>query len=138
MLKDQLPEVAIVRDEDSPLLVSERQYFAIRERSSRHARAGLALGIIVGLLFGLAQQSRGAHFLSHDLWSGMIAWIVPLTVYSWVFRARLWNPLWPQPELRRHNMGSTLDPDPSECAAVHGTKLATPSPVAPAFVRRGH
>ncbi len=113
-------------------------YFAIRERSSRLARAGLALGIIVGLVFGVAQQSRGAHFLSHDLWSAMIAWIVALTVYAWVFRARLWIPLWPQPELRRHNMGSTLDPDPSECAAVHGTKLATPSPVAPAFVRRRH
>ena len=113
-------------------------YFAFRERRPRLARAGLALGIIVGLIFGLAQQSRGAHFLSHDMWSAMIAWVMPLTVYAWVFRARLWNPLWPEPEPRRHNMGSTLDPDPSECVAVHGTKLAMPSPVAPAFGRRRH
>jgi membrane-associated PAP2 superfamily phosphatase len=111
-------------------------YFAFRESSTQLARAGLGAGLIVGLVFGLAQQSRGAHFLSHDVWSAMIAWVVPLTVYAWVFRARLRDPLWSRPEPRRHNTGSTLDPDLIECAAVHGTKLATPSPVAPTSGRR--
>jgi membrane-associated PAP2 superfamily phosphatase len=108
-------------------------YFAFRERSRRLARASLAIGMIVGLVFGLAQQSRGAHFLSHDVWSAMIAWTVSLTVYAWVFRARLWDPLWPPPELRRHNTHSTFNPDTVECAAVHGTKPARPSRLARSF-----
>ena len=37
---------------------------------------GLALGLGLGLTFGLTQQLRGAHFLSHDLWSAMICWTV--------------------------------------------------------------
>jgi membrane-associated PAP2 superfamily phosphatase len=108
-------------------------YFAFRERSRRLARASLAIGMIVGLVFGLAQQSRGAHFLSHDVWSAMIAWTVSLTVYAWVFRARLWDPLWPPPEPRRHNTHSTFNPDTVECAAVHGTKPARPSRLARSF-----
>lgn len=37
---------------------------------------GLAIGIGAGALFGLAQQLRGAHFLSHDLWTLAICWCV--------------------------------------------------------------
>jgi len=66
-------------------------YFMFRERSGALARWGLALGISVGLLFGLAQQARGAHFVSHDVWSAFICWIVALTTYTWLFGARLWN-----------------------------------------------
>lgn len=35
---------------------------------------GLGLGMVMGLTFGIAQQLRGAHFLSHDLWTVMICW----------------------------------------------------------------
>ena len=38
--------------------------------------AGLALGVGLGLTFGITQQFRGAHFLSHDLWTVMICWTV--------------------------------------------------------------
>ena len=38
--------------------------------------AGLALGLGLGLTFGITQQFRGAHFLSHDLWTVMICWTV--------------------------------------------------------------
>ncbi|MDN3560874.1 phosphatase PAP2 family protein [Vreelandella neptunia] len=38
--------------------------------------AGLALGLGLGLTFGITQQLRGAHFLSHDLWTAMICWTV--------------------------------------------------------------
>lgn len=37
---------------------------------------GLALGLGLGLTFGITQQFRGAHFLSHDLWTVMICWTV--------------------------------------------------------------
>jgi membrane-associated PAP2 superfamily phosphatase len=50
---------------------------------------GLAVGGLLGLSFGVAQQARGAHFASHDLPSAFLAWIIPLTLYVFVFRARL-------------------------------------------------
>jgi membrane-associated PAP2 superfamily phosphatase len=31
--------------------------------------------------FGIAQQFRGAHFLSHDLWTAMICWTVAFGLY---------------------------------------------------------
>jgi membrane-associated PAP2 superfamily phosphatase len=64
-------------------------YFALRERSRRLARAGLTAGILCGLLFGIAQQSRGAHFISHDAWSAFLVWVVAASVYVFGFRARL-------------------------------------------------
>lgn len=35
---------------------------------------GLAIGLGVGAVFGIAQQLRGAHFLSHDMWTLAICW----------------------------------------------------------------
>lgn len=64
-------------------------YFVFRDVDRRKARAGLAAAIATGLIFGLAQQSRGAHFLSHDLWSAMIAWSVCSGVYCLGFRGSL-------------------------------------------------
>lgn len=66
-------------------------YFVFLERSRRLALAGLACGVLAGLVFGLAQQSRGAHLLSHDLWSAMFAWLIPLSLYAFAFRCRLWR-----------------------------------------------
>jgi membrane-associated PAP2 superfamily phosphatase len=68
-------------------------YFVFRERDLRLARVGLGAGLLVGLVFGVAQQSRGAHFVSHDLWSAMIAWFIALTLYAFGFRCRLWQAL---------------------------------------------
>lgn len=65
-------------------------YFVFLERSRRLALAGLACGILTGLIFGLAQQSRGAHLLSHDVWSAAFAWLIPLSLYAFAFRCRLW------------------------------------------------
>lgn len=66
-------------------------YFVLRERSRIAARFGLAAGLAMGLVFGIAQQSRGAHFVSHDVWSAMLVWTVSLTLYTFAFKARLWN-----------------------------------------------
>lgn len=66
-------------------------YFLARERSGYAARLGLIAGIVTGLVFGLAQQSRGAHFLSHDLYSAIIAWLIPSALYSFAFRRRAWS-----------------------------------------------
>lgn len=42
---------------------------------------GLAVGIAAGLIFGVAQQLRGAHFLSHDLASLAICWSTALLLH---------------------------------------------------------
>lgn len=65
-------------------------YFVLRERNPKLARQGSKIGVVAGLLFGLAQQARGAHFVSHDLCSAVLAWTVAVTVYAGAFRCRLW------------------------------------------------
>jgi membrane-associated PAP2 superfamily phosphatase len=72
-------------------------YFALRERNRRWGRIGLAIGVFTGLLFGLSQQSRGAHFVSHDVWSAFIVWTIALSTYVGIFKARLWGT---SPDLR--------------------------------------
>jgi len=42
---------------------------------------GLAVGVSLGLLFGISQQLRGAHFVTHDLWTAAICWASALGVY---------------------------------------------------------
>lgn len=86
-------------------------YFVLRERSRRAARLGLAAGLSLGLVFGLAQQSRGAHFVSHDVWSAMLVWTVSLSIYTFAFKGRLWN--WERNEVsaaaRRLPVDGTVD-----------------------------
>lgn len=44
---------------------------------------GLAIGIGTGAVFGIAQQLRGAHFLSHDLWTAALCWATTLALFLW-------------------------------------------------------
>lgn len=46
---------------------------------------GLAFGIGMGFIYGFAQQLRGAHFLSHDLWTLAICWFTALFWYWLLF-----------------------------------------------------
>lgn len=39
---------------------------------------GLAAALLIGATFGISQQLRGAHFMSHDLWTLLICWLVAL------------------------------------------------------------
>jgi len=50
-------------------------WFAFREWP-RVATIWLVCAVGAGFLLGIAQQVRGAHFMSHTLWSGLICWIV--------------------------------------------------------------
>jgi membrane-associated PAP2 superfamily phosphatase len=43
---------------------------------------GLAIGATLGLVFGVSQQLRGAHFLSHDLWTAALCWSVAVAVHA--------------------------------------------------------
>lgn len=48
----------------------------------------LAMGIGLGLVFGIDQQLRGAHFLSHDVFTAMICWSIALGLYLLMLRPR--------------------------------------------------
>jgi membrane-associated PAP2 superfamily phosphatase len=50
-------------------------YFWLQHTMHRYRYAALALAIIVGMSFGIAQQIRGAHMLSHDLTTIAICWL---------------------------------------------------------------
>lgn len=56
-------------------------YFFLREIKPKLAKWGLAIGLALGILFGATQQLRGAHFLSHDLWTLAICWFTSLLLY---------------------------------------------------------
>lgn len=49
-------------------------FFALRAHSPRSARLCLWVSLAAGFLLGGAQQLRGAHFLSHTLWTGWLSW----------------------------------------------------------------
>ncbi len=49
-------------------------YFQWRGHDARRARLWLAVVVGAGLLFGVAQLARGAHYPSHTLWSAWICW----------------------------------------------------------------
>ena len=57
-------------------------YFLLLAVRPAWRRYGLAVGIALGLAFGFAQQLRGAHFLSHDLWSSALCWLVAVAVHA--------------------------------------------------------
>ncbi len=49
-------------------------YFALRRKQPTAARWWLSGSLLAGLILGLAQQVRGAHFMSHTLWTGWLCW----------------------------------------------------------------
>ncbi|MCV2358585.1 phosphatase PAP2 family protein [Paucibacter sp. TC2R-5] len=49
-------------------------YFLWRPYRPTLARVILGLVLAFGAAFGLAQMARGAHYLSHTLWTGFICW----------------------------------------------------------------
>ena len=56
-------------------------YFFFLATRPRWRWVGLGAAMALGLLFGIAQQLRGAHFLSHDLWTLMLCWLVALSLH---------------------------------------------------------
>ncbi len=66
-------------------------YLVSRQFFPQQARKVLMAVIILGVIFGLAQQLRGAHFISHDITSAFICWTVSYLI--WHF--------WPVEALKR-------------------------------------
>ncbi len=65
-------------------------YFVWRGRAPKLARLWLAVALLAGFTLGMAQQARGAHFMSHTFWTAWLCWTFALSVAA-VVRPRL-NP----------------------------------------------
>lgn len=55
-------------------------YLAFLQVDRRTARRWLAGALAAGMVLGLGQQWRGAHFMSHTLWSAAVCWGVACAV----------------------------------------------------------
>nr|WP_242462936.1 phosphatase PAP2 family protein [Acinetobacter sp. Res13-Abat-PEC12-P5-02] len=56
-------------------------FFVFRKSNPKIAYFFLCLGLILGFITGWGQMMRGAHFLSHNLWTGWIIYTFNLIVY---------------------------------------------------------
>jgi len=57
-------------------------YYFFRRVAPRLQLMGLILGLSLGFIFGIAQQLRGAHFLSHDLTTLFLCWLIAFCVFN--------------------------------------------------------
>lgn len=69
-------------------------YFVYRRSNRTRAYFFLCSASILGFAMGWAQMMRGAHFLSHNLWTGWIIWCINVIAYA-LFYHKL-------PQARRH------------------------------------
>ncbi len=54
----------------------------------RWAAAALAGALLLGFGVGLARVAQGAHFLSHNIWSALICWLITVALYEVMLRQR--------------------------------------------------
>ena len=59
-------------------------YFGLRDSHATRARILLVAGLALGMVMGWAQMMRGAHFLSHNVWSGWLEWMFLALFYHLV------------------------------------------------------
>ena len=63
-------------------------WLVLRRYSTRWAGIWLAAAVVLGFVLGLGQQWRGAHYMSHTLWTGWICWTVALVIDFALHRPR--------------------------------------------------
>jgi membrane-associated PAP2 superfamily phosphatase len=53
---------------------------------------GLAMGLFIGFIFALTQEARGAHFISHDISSLLLCWLLMSFLFIAFYHKQLrWN-----------------------------------------------
>ena len=67
-------------------------YFLLAAYKSAYRYYGLTLGLVLGFAFAFTQEVRGAHFLSHDLFSLVVCWYAALAVATLMLRRELAQP----------------------------------------------
>jgi membrane-associated PAP2 superfamily phosphatase len=66
-------------------------YFFGLYYQSRWRWVGLGASMIAGAVFGFVQQIRGAHFISHDIWTLAICWFFSLALFLFFFKEKSKN-----------------------------------------------
>jgi membrane-associated PAP2 superfamily phosphatase len=62
-------------------------YFAAAWLGRRRLAAeALACALLLGFGVGMARVAQGAHFLSHNVWSALICWLIALGLYEALLR----------------------------------------------------
>jgi membrane-associated PAP2 superfamily phosphatase len=59
-------------------------FFALRDEHARAARIALAVALGLGTIFSIGRMMQGAHFLSHNLWTLLLDWLICLMCYRWL------------------------------------------------------
>jgi membrane-associated PAP2 superfamily phosphatase len=67
-------------------------FFVFRQSKPKVAYFFLCLGLALGFVTGWGQMMRGAHFLSHNLWTGWIIFTFNLITYR-IFYSKLNQPI---------------------------------------------
>lgn len=81
-------------------------YFVLRHPAPSQARGWLATVLLLGLLYGAAQVVRGAHPLSHVLWTAWLCWVLSsLSHHLWERRTAARTPR-PRARARTGNPGT--------------------------------
>ena len=82
-------------------------YFVLRDHSRRLARLALGAACLVGVVFSVGQEARGAHFISHDLAGAALVWAIQLHLY-----------------VRILGLPADLQPDPRQRVRQHAARQA--------------
>lgn len=59
-------------------------FFALRDRHPRAARVALGVALALGAIFSLGRMMQGAHFLSHNVWTFLLDWVICVLCYRWL------------------------------------------------------
>lgn len=79
-LRDQGPGHCFPAGHASAALGFVAGWFVLRRTVPALAPRWLALALAAGLLLGVAQQVRGAHYMSHTLWTAWLCWALGLGI----------------------------------------------------------
>ena len=63
-------------------------FFALRDIRPRAARVALVVTLGLGCIFSIGRMLQGAHFLSHNIWTALIDWMICAILY----RLMLYHP----------------------------------------------
>jgi membrane-associated PAP2 superfamily phosphatase len=63
-------------------------YFLWHRHQPQRARFALIGALIAGFIMGTSRLIQGAHFMSHNLWSALLVWVVLLLLYWLILDAR--------------------------------------------------
>src|SRR3546814_13809021 len=70
-----------ISDWSSDVCSSDLLFFFFGGTRPQWRWKGLVAGLCAGLVFGVSQQLRGAHFASHDAWTLLVCWLVALLLH---------------------------------------------------------